>query len=171
MQLAPHAGYLEGELPRIWEAQSQSLKIPNTGMAVTTDIAGDVRDIHPPNKQDVGRRLALWALAKTYGRPGLVYSGPLFRSMTVEGGKAILAFDHAAGLKSRDGAPLTEFQAAGEDRKFLPARAVIDGEKVVVSADGVARPAAVRFGWRNTAVPNLCNGAGLPASPFRTDRW
>jgi sialate O-acetylesterase len=172
VQLAPFTGYREGELPKVWEAQVESLKIANTGMAVTTDIAGDVNDIHPPDKQSVGKRLALWALAKTYDRKGIVPSGPLYKAMAVEGDKAILSFAYVAeGLKSRDGKDLTEFQIAGENRKFVAAKAVIQGNKVVVSVDGVANPAAVRFGWNKTANPNLSNSAGLPASPFRTDNW
>ncbi|MCY2929361.1 MAG: 9-O-acetylesterase, partial [Planctomycetota bacterium] len=172
VQLAPFAGYREGELPKVWQAQVESLKIPNTGMAVITDVTGNVNDIHPQDKQSVGKRLALWALAKTYGRKDLVYSGPLYKAMTVEGDKVVLSFDHVGeGLKSRDGKDLTEFQIAGENRKFVPAKAVIQGNKVVVSVDGVPKPAAVRFGWTKTANPNLCNSAGLPASPFRTDNW
>ena len=172
VQLAPFTGYREGELPKVWEAQVESLKIANTGMVVTTDIAGDVNDIHPQDKQSVGKRLALWALAKTYDRKGIVPSGPLYKAMAVEGDKAILSFAYVAeGLKSRDGKDLTEFQIAGENRKFVAAKAVIQGNKVVVSVDGVANPAAVRFGWNKTANPNLANSAGLPASPFRTDNW
>jgi sialate O-acetylesterase len=139
-------------------------------MAVTTDIS-NINDIHPKNKQDVGRRLALWALAKTYGKTGVVFSGPLFKSVRFDGDKATLTFDHAAGLKSRDGKPLTRFEIAGEDKTFVPAEAVISGDKVVVSAEGASKPVAVRYGWSHDAEPNLANGAGLPASPFRTDDW
>ena len=138
-------------------------------MAVITDI-GNVNDIHPRNKEEVGRRLSLWALAKTYGVDGLEYSGPVYKSMKVEGGKAVLTFDHAEGLKSLDGKALTWFTVAGEDKKFVPATAEIVGSTVVVSSDAVPNPVAVRFGWHETAEPNLGNGAGLPASPFRTDR-
>jgi len=171
VQLAPWSGYKEGELPKVWQAQVESLKIPNTGMAVITDVTGDVGNIHPMDKQSVGTRLALWALAKTYGCKDVVYSGPLYKAMKVAGNKAVLSFEHADGLKSRDGQELTEFQVAGADKKFVPAKAVIQGDKVVVTAPGVAKPAAVRFGWHKTTNPNLCNGAGLPASPFRTDAW
>ena len=172
VQLAPWTGYREGELPKVWQAQIESLKIPNTGMAVVTDVTGDVNDIHPQDKQSVGKRLALWALAKTYGRTDLVYSGPLYKSMKVEGDKVIVSFDQVGkGLKSRDAKDLTEFQIAGENRKFVPAKAVIQGDTVVVSLDGVPNPVAVRFGWNKTANPNLCNSALLPASPFRTDNW
>jgi len=171
VQLAPYRyGRHEPEFcAELWDAQRRTLEMESTGMAVTTDI-GNVKDIHPKNKQDVGKRLALWALAETYGKQ-VAYSGPLYNSMKVDGNQIRLSFDHADVLKSRDGKPLTEFTIAGEDRKFVPATAVIDGDQVVVSSDQVAKPAAVRFGWHDTATPNLVNGAGLPASPFRTDDW
>ena len=154
----------------LWEAQLLTLKnVPATGMVVTTDI-GDLKDIHPKNKQDVGGRLALWALAKVYGRD-VVCSGPIYRSMAVEGGKIRLQFDSAVGLKSADGKPLSCFTIAGADEKFAAADAAIDGETVVVCAKEVAQPVAVRFAWREDAAPNLANQAGLPASPFRTDTW
>ena len=158
-------------LPEIWEAQTATLAVPNTGMAVTTDIT-TVNDIHPPNKQDVGKRLALWALANTYGRKDLVYSGPLFDSMQVEGDKIRIKFKHVGGgLASHDGKPLSWFAIAGEDKKFHQAQATIDGESVVVQSPDVKQPVAVRFGWDQIAEPNLQNKAGLPASPFRTDKW
>jgi sialate O-acetylesterase len=158
-------------LPQIWEAQKASLSAPNTGMAVITDI-GNLSDIHPRNKQDVGTRLALWALAKTYGRAGLVYSGPLYRSMSVEGNKVRVRFNHAGGgLASRDGQPLNWFTIAAADKNFVEANAKIEGDTVVVWSESVARPVAVRFGWHQEAEPNLTNKEGLPASPFRTDNW
>jgi sialate O-acetylesterase len=169
VEIAPFAGY-GGNLPAFWEAQTASLKIPHTGMVVTTDLVDDLKDIHPRNKFDVGTRLALWALAKDY-KQHLVYSGPLYKSMKVEGDKVRLSFVHARGLKSRDGKPLSEFEIAGADGKFVPAQATIDGKTVVVAAQGVAAPTQVRFGWRNVANPNLANGAGLPAAPFRTANW
>lgn len=158
-------------LPEIWEAQTATLAFPNTGMAVTTDI-GNVADIHPRNKQEVGRRLALWALAKTYDKSDLVYSGPLFESMTVDLDQVEVTFRHAGGgLISRDGQPLSWFSLAGEDKKFYPAEATISGEKVIVRSPKVQSPVAVRFGWHQLAEPNLANKAGLPASPFRSDTW
>jgi len=172
VQLAPyHYGEEPLLLPRIWEAQKAALSVPNTGMAVTTDI-GNLSDIHPKNKQDVGKRLALWALAKTYGRGNLVYSGPLCKSMSVEANKVRIRFDHVGGgLASRDGKPLTWFTIAGADRNFVEANAKIDGDTVVVWSDTVDEPVAVRFGWHQEAEPNLINKEGLPASPFRTDNW
>lgn len=171
VQLAPYR-YDKNDtlLPEIWEAQTATLSVPNTGMAVTTDIT-TINDIHPPNKQDVGKRLALWALANTYGKKDLSYSGPLYDSVSVEGDKIRVKFKHAAGLSSRDGKPLSWFSIAGEDKVFHPANATIDGETVLVSAPGVTKPVAVRFGWSQIAEPNLANKAGLPASPFRSDRW
>lgn len=158
------------ELPGIWEAQTETLKVKNTGMAVLTDIT-TLKDIHPPNKQEVGRRLSLWALANTYGKSDLVYSGPLYKSIKVDGNKIIVSFDHAAGLKASDGKDLSWWTIAGADKKFVKATAKIEGDTVVVSAEGVANPAAVRFGYHQLAEPNLVNGAGLPASPFRSDDW
>lgn len=138
--------------------------------SVTTDIT-TLNDIHPPNKQDVGKRLALWALAKTYGKDQLVYSGPLYKGMKADGSKIVIEFTHAAGLKSSDGKPLSWFAVAGADKKFVKAQATVQGDTVVVSAPEVSSPTAVRFGWHELATPNLANGAGLPASPFRTDKW
>ena len=170
-QLAPfNYGGDPTNLAGIWEAQLETLKVKNTGMAVLTDIT-TLGDIHPPNKQDVGRRLALWALAKTYGQKDLVYSGPLYNSVKFEGNKAVISFNHSAGLKSRDGKDLTWWTIAGDDKKFVKATAKVEGDTVVVTAEGVAKPAAVRFGWHQSAEPNLMNEAGLPASPFRTDTW
>lgn len=171
-QLAPYnyGPQRATDLPGIWEAQTATLSVKNTGMAVLTDIS-TLNDIHPPNKQEVGRRLALWALANTYDKKDLVYSGPLYKDIKVEGDKIRVSFEHGAGLKSRDGKDLTWWAVAGEDKKFVKAQATIDGESVIVSADGVSKPVAVRFGWNQLAEPNLANGAGLPASPFRSDKW
>ena len=139
-------------------------------MAVIIDI-GEANDIHPKNKQDVGKRLALWALAKTHGK-AIAYSGPLYKSMRVRGDKIILRFDHVnGGLVAGGGEPLRGFAIAGEDRKFIWADAEIDGDTVVVRSDKVSKPVAVRYAWANNPVCNLYNGAGLPASPFRTDDW
>ncbi len=159
-------------LPMMWEAQTAALSIPNTGMAVTVDIVHDLKDIHPINKQDVGKRLARWALAKTYGKKDLVYSGPLYKSMAVEGNKIRVRFDHVGGgLIAAGDKPLSCFQIAGADKKFVPAQAKKDGNSVLVWSDEVAQPVAVRFAWDQVAQPNLKNKEGLPASPFRTDRW
>lgn len=167
VQIAPH----RSQGPGIRDAQLHTMHtVPGTGMVVTTDW-GDSLDIHPRNKQVVGKRLALWALAKDYGKKDIVYSGPIYKSMEIEGNKIILAFDYAEkGLEAKDGA-LKEFTIAGEDQQFVPAKAVIDGNKVVVSADGISNPKAVRFAWKKIPEPNFFNTAGLPGSPFRTDNW
>jgi sialate O-acetylesterase len=168
VQLAPFQYKSPEALPEMWEAQTAALSIPNTGMAVITDI-GTIRDIHPRNKEEVGRRLSLWARAKVYGETNLEYSGPLYKSMQIKGGDVIIAFDHAQGLKTRDGKALNWFSIAGPDKQFVWALADIVGQTVVVRNQSVPDPVAVRFGWDEIAQPNLCNGAGLPASPFRTD--
>ncbi|MBN2293130.1 MAG: sialate O-acetylesterase [Pirellulales bacterium] len=156
----------------LWEAQLLTLKnYPNIGMAVITDI-GNIKDIHPKNKQDVGARLALWAKAKVYGKRDVVYSGPIYESMTIEGNKIRLRFDHVdGGLSTRDGKAPSHFTIAGDDKKFHPAEAKIDGDTIVVQSPAVAKPVAARFAWRDDAEPNLTNKSGLPASPFRTDKW
>ncbi len=152
------------------EAQTMALNLKNTGMAVIIDI-GEADDIHPRNKQDVGKRLALWALNKTYGR-NVVYSGPLYKSMEVEGNKVILQFTNIdGGLVAKGGEPLKGFAIAGEDKKFVWADARIEDNKVVVSSEKVSEPVAVRYAWADNPVCNLYNEAGLPASPFRTDQW
>ena len=149
-------------LPELWEAQTAALAIKNTGMAVITDVS-TIHNIHPPNKQPVGHRLALWALAKTYGRNTLVFSGPLYQSMSVEGSTIRIRFDHVGdGLVSRDGKPLDWFTIADARKNFIPAKAEIDGPTIVVSSDAVAQPVAVRFGWHQDAQPNLMNKEGLP---------
>jgi sialate O-acetylesterase len=156
-----------GAAAELREAQAMTLAVPNTGMAVTMDI-GERGDIHPKNKQEVGRRLALCALARTYGRNDLEFWGPMYRAMKVEGASIRLSFDHARGLTSR-GKELEHFTIAGADRKFVPARATIDGETVVVSSDAVKEPVAVRYCWGAADEGTLFNAASLPAPSFRTD--
>lgn len=158
----------DGGWPGLREAQTMTLKLPNTGMAVTIDI-GEADDIHPRNKADVGKRLALAALKIAYGR-NLVFSGPIYRSMKIEGDKIRLQFDHVgSGLAPVE--RLTGFAIAGADRKFVWANARIDGNTVVVWSDAVKNPVAVRYAWANNPECNLYNKEGLPASPFRTDDW
>jgi len=152
------------------EAQTMALKLPNTGMAVTIDI-GEAKDIHPKNKQEVGRRLALNALAKTYGKD-IPYSGPMYESMKIEGNKVRMHFTNAdGGLKIKGGKQLKGFAIAGADKKFVWAKAKIDGNDVIVWNSKIKNPVAVRYAWAANPVCNLYNGAGLPASPFRTDDW
>ena len=132
---------------------------------------GNPSNIHPRDKRDVGERLARWALAKEYGQTGIVYSGPLYASAGVEDGHIRIHFDHTdGGLVARGGA-LTHFLIAGKDRAFVAGKAEIDGDTIVVSSLDIAEPVAVRYGWGAADEPNLFNGAGLPASSFRTDDW
>ncbi len=152
------------------EAQLFAMDITNTGMAVTMDI-GNPNDIHPKNKKDVGKRLALWALAKNYGFKNLVFSGPVYKKMRIDGNKIVLVFNYADGLKTRDGKDPSHFEIAGDNKKFFPAIAEIKNKKIVVYSDKVKKPVAVRYGWSDIAEPNLCNKANLPASSFRTDDW
>lgn len=162
----------EESLPRFWDASAECMtRIPKCGMVVITDITGNVNNIHPGNKRDVGKRLAGWALAKDYGKTEMVYSGPQYKSMKIEGPKVVLDFDHVGGgLKSLDGNDLTHFFIAGADKKFVPAKATIKGDAVELTSD-VSTPVAVRFGWHETALPNFGNAAGLPGIQFRTDDW
>jgi len=156
-------------LPEVWQQQMDVLKDPNTGMAITTDLAVDLHDIHPADKWDVGHRLALLALDKTYHVANIVSEGPQFKSMAVVGNEVSITFENLhGGLLSLDGKPLTGFSIAGADGKFVPAQAVIQGDKVLVSSSLVDHPTAVLFGWSEAAKTNLGNQAGLPAAPFRT---
>ncbi len=156
------------------ESQAAALALPNTGQAVTVDV-GETDNIHPRDKQDVGARLALVARRLVYGQ-AVEASGPVLRSSRFDGGQVVLGFDHAEGLtvRPRDHAPavLGGFAVAGEDRKFVWAGARVEGGRVVVSSDRVPHPVAVRYAWGdNPDRANLSNAAGLPAAPFRTDRW
>ena len=169
-QIAPFNYGSEYICPELQEAQLMTLSVPNTGMAVTTDI-GNIYDIHPRNKQLVGKRLALWALAKDYGRKDIVYSGPLYRSMNKEGDKIHIFFDHTGSGLVHMGGPVSYLTIAGKDRIFVKADSEIKNNTLVVYSPEVKEPVAVRYGWSNTAVPNLFNFEGLPASPFRTDDW
>lgn len=160
----------ESEWAELREAQKMTLSLPNTGMAVAIDI-GDANDIHPKNKQEAGRRLALIALANIYGEKN-AWSGPLYQSFKTDGNKIRITFTHTdKGLTAKGGNTLTGFAIAGADHKFHWAQATISGNEVIVSSPEVANPVAVRYGWGNNPSCNLYNGAGLPASPFRTDSW
>ncbi len=195
VQLAPFTPVAkqpgESDWAELREAQLMTLKLKNTGMAVITDL-GHEQDIHPTPKVPVGERLALIARAQIHGEK-LVYSGPIYQSMKVDGNKAVLSFEHVGrGLTSLSientkdekgrmgawrvkegstGAELVGFTICSEDKKFVAAKATIVGDTVVVQSDTVVSPVAVRFGWSNHPVCNLFNREGLPASPFRTDRF
>lgn len=154
-----------------WFRDSQRLllhKIANTGMAVSSDC-GDSLDVHPTRKREIGERLASWALHKTYSRYHVVPSGPLYKSASFRKGAAYLSFDHAENLRTSDGAEPSTFEIAGEDHVFHPAKALIMGELVKVWSKHVPQPRIVRYGWQPFTRANLVNGAGLPASTFRTD--
>jgi sialate O-acetylesterase len=162
----------ESQWAELREAQTKALNLHKTGMAVAIDI-GETDDIHPRNKQDVGLRLALSAQKVAYGED-IIHSGPVYKSMTRENGKIVVTFDHVGSgmvAKNRYGY-VTGFAIAGEDKKFVWAKAEIQGEKIIVWSDEVTDPVAVRYGWAdNPDEANLYNRAGLPASPFRTDTW
>ncbi len=169
-QIAPYNyGNRPEQLSELWEGQTAAAKeIPNAGMAVINDI-GNLRDIHPKNKQEVGRRLALLALAQTYGQKDVIYSGPTFQSLAIEANTLRVRFDHAdGGLVSRDGQPLNWFEIIDADEGgYVKAEARVDGTSVVLSSPEVRHPVAMRFAWSQVAEPNLMNGAGLPAGAFR----
>jgi sialate O-acetylesterase len=149
------------------EGMLKTLALPNTGMAITIDV-GEANDIHPKDKQDVGKRLAMWALAKVYGRP-VASSGPLVASHKISGSQVILSFKHTdGGLVAKEGT-LKGFAIAGADGNWVRAEAKIAGDQVIVSSPDVKDPVAVRYDWADNPDGNLYNGAGLPASPFRTD--
>jgi sialate O-acetylesterase len=162
----------ESDWAELREAQAKTLSLPNTGMAVIIDI-GNADDIHPKDKQDVGYRLSLPALKMVYGKD-IVFSGPTYKSMSIEGNKIRLKFENTgSGLVSKDKyGYLKGFAIAGVDKKFVWAKAFIENNEVVVYSEAVANPVAVRYGWAdNPDDVNLYNKENLPASPFRTDSW
>jgi sialate O-acetylesterase len=159
---------VDTDWPRLREAQARGLALPGTGMAVAIDI-GDPDNIHPVNKQDVGRRLALIALAKLEHR-AVEYSGPVFADATFAPGAARVCFTHAEGLQTRNG-PLAALELAGSDRVFHSAEGRIESDQLVVTSTAVPVPVAVRYAWAAAPRANLYNGAGLPAAPFRSDDW
>ena len=158
----------ESDWAELREAQAMTLREPQTGMAIAIELGGE--DLHPRNKLDVGRRLALLALANVYGKE-IVPSGPLFDRFRIEGNKVRITFKYGQGLKTSDGGPVKGFAIAGSDHRFIWADARIEGDAVVVSSPTILNPAAVRYGWGDNPLVNLYNKANLPASPFRTDDW
>ena len=159
---------VDSDWAELREAQLLATKtLPKVGMAVITDV-GEKDDIHPKKKEPVGARLALAARGIAYGEK-IEYSGPVYKNLKVKGGKAILSFTHAdSGLAAHEG-ELKGFAVCGADKKFVSAKAELEGDKVVVSSAEVSEPVAVRYGWADFPVVNLWNKAGLPATPFRTD--
>ena len=164
-------GPVESEWAELQWAQVLTARtVPDAGLAVIND--GTDTSLHPRHKKPVGDRLALWALARTYGRKDVAFTGPIFREAQVRGGEVHVFFDHAAGLRSRDGKALTGFQVAGEDRTWIRADARIADGHVIVSSPSVAKPVAARYAWSgNPAGANLTNASGLPASLLKTDDW
>ncbi len=169
VQLAPFGNQNGDAWPLLREAQTRTLSLRNTGMAVIMDI-GEEDNIHPVKKQEVGQRLALAARHVAYGED-IVYSGPVYSSMRVKGSEAVLKFKHGGGGLTPASGELKGFTVAGKDREFVDAEARIVGDTVVVSSPKVEKPAAVRYGWAAYIEANLANKEGLPASPFRTDNF
>ena len=173
-----------GGWPQMREAQAQvAAKVPNTALATVWDV-GDPNNLHPINKDPVGQRLALVARHAVYGEKDLVWTGPIYESMKVEGDKARISFAHTgsgltigsspwvpAGSQPIPTTSLLGFMLADDQKQWFPATATIDGNTVIVTSDKVTKPTAVRYGWQNVPVCNLYNKEGLPASPFRTDDW
>ena len=161
----------ESSWAELQNAQRLTLRLPKTGMAVINDV-GAANDIHPRNKKTVGERLSRWALNRDYDQKDLVVSGPLYREFKVEEGQIRITFDNAGGLTTSDGKNPARFEIAGEDRIWRWAEVALDGESAIVSSEEVPNPVAVRYAWAsNPKGANLVNGAGLPASLFRTDSW
>ena len=172
VQIAPYSYSPETKSAMIREMQMLTMSdIPKTGMVVVSDLVDDVKNIHPANKQDVGKRLANWALAETYGVKGIAYRHPAYESMRVEKSKVRISFRDASNGLIIKGDKLLHFEIAGPEKIFVPATAKIDGNTVIVSAKGVKTPEAVRFSFSNDAMGNLFSSEGLPVVPFRTDRW
>jgi sialate O-acetylesterase len=169
VQIAPFKYGDSTKAAALRDAQRRTLSAsPNTGMAVTLDV-GNATNIHPANKQDPAKRLALWALSKTYGKKDLAYSGPLYKGITVQNNQVVVSFTNTdGGLKTME-KPLSSFEIAGNDQIWKPAKAVIKGNTVVVESDQVSNPVAVRYAWRATSEASLFNGAGLPASSFSSE--
>ena len=164
VQIAPY-DYGSGKAPILREAQRFAMKLPNTGMVVTSDI-GDIIDIHPKNKHEVGNRLALWALHKDYGFVDTVYSGPLYKKISIEGKQIRIHFESVGSELYSPDKTLNYFEVAGKDQTYYPAKAFIEGDNVIVRSPKVKSPKSVRFGWTDTSTPNLFNKEGLPAVSF-----
>lgn len=171
VQIAPYSYGNKYISSIVREQQTKAMSYPNVGMAVITDLVDNIKDIHPKNKRDVGERLANWALAETYHKQGLLYKSPMYKSMEVQKGKAIVSFDNAPNGLMAKGKIITEIYIAGADKIFYAATAKIDNNKLIVSSPRVPQPVAVRFAFSNTAMANLFSKEGLPVNPFRTDDW
>jgi sialate O-acetylesterase len=172
VQIAPYNYGENGTSEFVREQQAKTEKmIPNTGMVVVADLVDNIKDIHPQNKLDVGKRLANFALAETYKQKVGAYKSPAFQSMQVAGNEIRLSFENViTGLKSTGNVP-SQFLVAGADKKFVPASAKIDGKTILVSSKEITNPVAVRFCFDDTSMPDVFSSEGLPLAPFRTDNW
>lgn len=172
VQIAPNVYKdVKENIPLLYEAQARAAAIiPNSGMVVSVD-AGSLTTIHPPDKTIISKRLLYWALANTYGREGITYSGPIYKSLKINADKAIVAFDNIPLGLTAYGQKLISFEIAGSDKIFYPADAVISGKTVVVKSEKVAQPIAVRYAFKDSVAGNLYNVEGLPLGPFRSDSW
>lgn len=171
VQIAPFAYGKKNEGALLMEQQTKSLSYPNLGMVVITDLVDDVNNIHPANKVDVALRLANLALAETYKRNAGPYKSPSFAKMEINKNKLHLFFNNAPEGFLVKGKTATEFYIAGEDKNFLPADVKVEKDRIILSHKQIASPVAVRFGFSNTAIPNLFSKEGMPVTPFRTDDW
>jgi sialate O-acetylesterase len=172
VQIAPYTYGEKNISALLREQQTATLSYPKTGMVVITDLVDNVKDIHPQNKKDVAERLANWALAETYRQNMPVYKSPMFKNLEINKDKAILLFDNAPnGFIIKGGDKATEFYIAGDDKNFLPADVKLEKDRIIVFNKQIKNPVAVRFGFSNTAMPNLFSKEGLPVAPFRTDNW
>jgi len=172
VQIAPYAYGDNGTSEFLREQQEMVTKtVPNTGMVVISDLVDDVKNIHPINKIEVGKRLAKYALTETYQQNVGAYKSPSFESMKIEKDKVQISFSNAAaGLKCTDKTP-AKFLISGDDQNFVPASAKIEGSTVILSAKTVKVPVAVRFCFDDTSMPDVFSAEGLPLAPFRTDNW
>ncbi len=166
----PNFGGVGRDWPTVREAMLKTLTLPKTGMSINIDI-GEEKNIHPLNKQEVGRRLSLWALGSVYGQKVTSTSGPLPAGHEIRDHEIVLRFAHADGGLTAKNGDLQGFVIAGTDKQWKPAKARIEGATVIASSSDVPKPVAVRYAWENFPTCNLYNNAGLPASPFRTDDW
>ena len=171
VQVAPFKYQLSNVGALMRESQTESMKHPNTGMVVVTDLVTDVNNVHPANKHDVGLRLSNWALAETYHQPGIHYKNPIFKSISMHKEKAIIIFDHANSGLTIKGDSIAEISIAGTDHVFYPAKALVKKNALMVWSPLVKQPLAVRYEFSNTAIGNLFSKDGLPVGPFRTDSW
>jgi len=178
VQIAPYAysktkdsvkSYTEQSLPEFWEAQSLVLKMHHTAMIATTDLNDDINNLHPHYKWEIGKRLAVAALATIYSQKGFIPMGPVYQSMNISGNKIIIDFAYNNGLTINNATTLSGFEIAAADNRYVPADAVIVNNKVEVSSPAVTKPVSVRYHWNEAAHSNLYNVQGLPALPFRTN--